>query len=351
VRKQNSRQTLVGLDETPLTPDSGFDRKRARGRRKGREAASALLLAVSVVIETLRGQRWRGSRGRTPIDPARRAQVRVITPRRQGAVERAREFWEYRRLLAFFARRFTEKMYIRTWLGRVWIPLRPVLSVGARVLIFGGLLSVPSEGKPYLIFFLVGVASWELFAQTAYWATRSIELSRGVLARIYVPRLTALVAAVVPSAINFLVYVAITFVAVLGYLVVDGVLYVELGAATLLAGAGLALMVLLALGIGLWTSIYGAQARDVRFSLAYVLQFWFFLTPVIYPLSAIPERYRSVVALNPMTAPVEMVKEGVLGAGTVTPLAIAITVSTVTLLVISGLWFFGRAEGLAVDRL
>jgi lipopolysaccharide transport system permease protein len=266
-------------------------------------------------------------------------------------VARAREFWEYRGLVAFFARRFTEKMYIRTWLGRLWIPLRPVLSVGARVLIFGGLLGVPSEGKPYLIFFLVGVASWELFAQTAYWATRSIELSRAVLKRIYVPRLTALVAAVAPSAINFLVYVAITVVAVVGYWVVDGVLYFELEPATLLAVAGLVLMVLLALGIGLWTSIYGAQARDIRFSLSYLLQFWFFLTPVIYPLSAVPERYRTLVALNPMTAPVEMVKEGVLGAGTVTPLAVAIAASTMVLLVVSGLWFFTRSEALAVDGL
>jgi lipopolysaccharide transport system permease protein len=320
-----------------------------------KKAASTLLLVASVGVELVTGRRYRGGAGGRALRGVRLPRtpqiVQVIEPRRPGPFERLREAWAYRSLLRFFARRFIEKMYVRTWLGKLWIPLRPVLSVGARVLIFGGLLGVPSEGTPYLLFFLVGIAAWELFSQTAYWATRSIELSRAVLKRIYVPRLTVLLASVAPSGLTFLVYLGMLTISVIGFWIADGVLYVELGPQTPIALAGLGLMVLLALGIGFWTSVYGAQARDVRFSLVYLTSFWFFLTPVIYPLSAVPETYRSLVAFNPMTAPVEMVKLGLLGTGTITVLAVAVCLSVVVGLCVSGFWFFSRSEALAVDSL
>jgi lipopolysaccharide transport system permease protein len=314
-----------------------------------RVIVSGVLLALTLVGELvgrLFGRRPR-SRRRPEAPP-----VRAIEARQPGLWERVREFWAYRSLLTFFGRRYVQKMYIRTWLGWLWLPLRPLLSVGARVLVFGGVLKIPSDGLPYLLFFLVGMSAWELFASTTFWATRSIELNRGILRRIYVPRLTALVAAIAPSSVNYGIYLCIVAVAVAGYWLADGVMYVDFEMDLLVALLGLLLMLLLALGIGLWTSVYAAQARDVRFGLGYVLSFWFFLTPVIYPVSAVPDSYRAMVYANPMTAPIEMVKYGILGTSWDVPdKALVVTGVSVLLVGMSGLWFFSRSEAAALDSL
>lgn len=278
-------------------------------------------------------------------------ELRVLEPRQPGVRERALEAWRYRRLVSYFGRTYIEKTYKKTWLGWIWVPLRPVLNVGTRVAVFGGLLGAPSSGKPYLLFFLVGTSAWQLFSQTALWSTRSIELSRRVLKRVYVPRLTVFVAALAPSMLNFLLYLLLTIVMVVYYVAVAGVFHLELGVRTMLTLAGLVLAVGIAFSIGLWLSIFAALARDVRFGLSYVLGVWFFVTPVIYPLSAVPERFQTAASLNPLTAPIEMVRAGLLGVGEVPPVALSVTLVFIGLVGISGLWFFNRSEAAALDSL
>jgi lipopolysaccharide transport system permease protein len=289
-----------------------------------------------------------------PLSSPRRlsdSTLRVLEARRPGMLERLRELWRARRLTRYFAVRYVRKGYQRTWLGWVWLPLRPILGVGSRVLVFGGLLKAPSEGKPYLLFFLVGTSAWQLFDATAYFATRSIDLNKRVLTRTYVPRLTALVGAVAPGAVDFALYFALALGVSVYYRITTGSFGLELGIRTLLAPAGLALMALLALGIGLWLAPFAAQARDVRWGLRYMLSFWYFLTPVIYPLSTVPEKYRTLVELNPLTAPVQMVRAGTLNVGGVPTLALAVTIGTIVVVIAGGLRLFGRAESAAVDSL
>jgi len=281
----------------------------------------------------------------------RRRELRIIEPRRPGLGERAREFIAYRRLVLYFGRRYLEKRYARTWLGWLWIPLRPVLDVAARVFLFGSLLGVPSGDRPYLIFFIAGIGAWQLFDRTAFWATRSLELNRGLLKRFYLPRTTALVGATIPSFVDYLLYFGIMIVAVLYYRVAHGLFYVFPSSALFVSLLGLVLLVLLGLSIGLWTSVLAAQARDVRFTFNYVMGLWFFLTPVIYPISAIPDRYRGIVAYNPVTAPVEMVKYGLLGTAPVSPQAVFSTLVTIIGLTVAGSIYFSRAEAAALEKL
>jgi lipopolysaccharide transport system permease protein len=275
----------------------------------------------------------------------------VIEPRQPGLRHRARELWRYRSLLRFFAHQFVERRYRRTVLGWLWLPLRPMLAVGSRVLIFGALLAIPSNGIPYLLFFLVGYGTWHLFSGYLMYATRALEMNKKLLRKLYFPRLVLLVAAGAPAAIEFIIYAAMATVAIILYSISDNTAYVSLDRDLLLVPAGLALVLALAFSIGLFTSVFGARARDVRFSLNYVLGFWLYLTPVIYPLSAVPERFHLLAGLNPMTAPVEMVKAGLLGAGDVQTQTVVISVSMIGLTLVSGLWFFGRMEASSVDHL
>jgi lipopolysaccharide transport system permease protein len=277
--------------------------------------------------------------------------VRVIEPLAPGPRERLAEWWTYRRTLRFFGRRLIQKSYLRTVLGWVWIPLRPIMDVGTKILVFGFLLKAPSDGIPYAIFFLIGQSCWLFFSSTLYWMTRSIELNRRFIRHMYIPRLTLLTSALAPSSMNLGIYGILTLLVALFYLVQDGTMYIAFGPGLLLAVAGLLLMIAIAASIGFFTAVYGAMARDVRFALSYALGFWFFLTPVIYPLSAIPENVRWLASLNPMTAPMEMVKVGLLGETEAT--ASAFIMCGLFILIVGGfgLRFFSRAESKALDRL
>jgi lipopolysaccharide transport system permease protein len=277
--------------------------------------------------------------------------VSVIQPRQPGVLARVREYWRFRRMTLYFGFTFLEKFYRRTVLGWVWIPLRPVISVGTRVLVFGGLLAAPSGGVPYTIFFLVSFASWQLFGYTAFWGTRSIELSRGILNKMYIPRLTCLTGAVVISLVNFALYIAIAAIVVLVYLFFDGTTYLDPGPGLVLTFAGIALALLLAQSIALWTSILNARARDVRFAMQFVLGFWFFLTPIIYPLSQVPAAFQTVASLNPMTAPIEMIRIGLFGTGELPIVALCSTLAMILIVGGGGLRFFMRSERLALDSL
>jgi lipopolysaccharide transport system permease protein len=284
-------------------------------------------------------------------EAAHRRPPQRIGARHAGPLQRIREAWTYRHLIPYFGRRYIEKRYNRTWLGWIWIPLRPALDITARVLLFGGMLGLPSGGLPYFMFFVTGMAAWQLLDRTAYWATRSLELNRRVLTRIYVPRLTALVAAALPAALDFLLYAAIGVIAIAYYRIVDGVFYVEISSRTLWTLVGLLLLTLLGFAVGVWTSPFAGRARDVRFGLSYALGLWYFVTPVIFPLGAVPSRFGVLAQVNPATAPIEMVKFGLLGTGAIPMKSLLVTFVTLAVVLLPGLWFFGRAEAAAVDAL
>jgi len=272
----------------------------------------------------------------------------VIEPRREALMDRLRDVWRYRRLLRFFAAKSLAKLYKRTILGAAWIFIRPLFPLVVNTIVFGGVLGVGSNGVPYFLFINCGGALWELFSQSVTWGTRSLELNRGFMTRIYLPRLILPVATMTPAFLNFAIHLGVLAIAITYYRVTTGVLY---WAPSHLGWALLAVVqaTFLALGIALWTSVPALQARDVRFTIGYVLGFWLFLTPVLYPLNIGP-KYAWLLALNPMVAPVNAFKYGVLGIGGVSATEWIISgVMTATTLM-SGLWFFGRAEADAADK-
>jgi lipopolysaccharide transport system permease protein len=272
----------------------------------------------------------------------------VIEPRREGLKARAREVWRYRRLLRFFAVKAIQKLYQRTILGWSWVLIRPLFPLLVMTLVFGRILGVGSGGVPYFLFLVVGHSVWDLFAQATTWGTRSLEMNRGFLTKIYIPRLILPVAQMSPAFLNFSIHIGVAVVAIVYYRITTGVLYLSpLGFPWALFSLVMALT--LALGISLWTSVPALTARDIRFTLTYVMTFWLYLTPVLYPLNVAP-RYQWLVALNPMVGVVNMFKYGVLGIGVLDPREIATSLVIIGIVFGSGLWFFGRAEADAADK-
>jgi lipopolysaccharide transport system permease protein len=275
----------------------------------------------------------------------------VIEPRQHGVLERARELWEYRRLWWYFASDTLTSMYRRSTLGWFWMLMRVAGPIGLSAVIFGGVLDVASGTVPYFLFFLCGTTTWMLFERSLIVITRSLEQNRRLITKIYFPRLILPTSAV---AVAFL-YLSLLLLVMIGTSVYffqrDGIWYIRLRPELLVAVAAVVVSLLFSIAVGLWTSVLQARYRDVRYGLRYFMPFWFYFTPVIYPLSRIPEDWRWLVAINPMAAVVEAFKWGTLGEGTLSPQAVATSLVLVTLTMVSGMWFFTREEAASVDRL
>jgi ABC-type polysaccharide/polyol phosphate export permease len=271
--------------------------------------------------------------------------VTVIEQRRPGLAEALRELWRYRRYTYFFGRRLLARRYMRTWLGVVWLPLRPLMNIAAKLIVFGGLIGISAGKTPYPVYFIAATAAWQLFSESAIWSTRSLDLNRDVLRDLHVPRLVVIVAAVVPSVVDFLINAALAAIGLAYYFIARGDLYLELTPSSIAyVGSALVLIVLLGIGVGLVTAAAGARARDIRFGLMYGLSFVYFLTPVIYTFASIPNRYKPISELNPVTGAMEMFKIGLFHDEGLSPKAVAVTVTAVLLLWLPGLWLFQRND-------
>ena len=275
----------------------------------------------------------------------------VITPRVPSFRSRIRDLWRYRDVIRYTALRALEKMYSRTVLGRLWLFIRPLFEVVVGTVIFGNIIGVKSENVPYFLFFLVGMTIWNLFGGSLMWITRSLEMNHSVLKNSYFPRAILPLGNAAPAWTNFGICVIVIVLTGVYYYATEQRMYLVAGFRTLAAIAAVVLTALLALAVGLWTSVLGVNARDVRFALGYATQFWFYLTPVIYPVSVIPERWRWLAKANPMAPLVETFKWGTLGVGHLDWAALGVSVVTILVVLSVGCWFFNRSDPAAFDRI
>lgn len=274
--------------------------------------------------------------------------LRAIEPPAPSVRRTLSEVWVYRHTYLFFLRRNIMRRAGRTYLGYTWLFLPVVFPLLTGTLVYGGILGVSPGRVPYFLFFIVTSAVWFTFARTAYFATRSLEINRSELRRLYVPRLIPLSAAFALPVVGLLVYLVMGAGAVVFYLITRGESYLVLQPATLLVPVALALLILFGLACGLWFSPLAPRARDVRRLAGYVLGFWYFLTPVIYPIEEIPSNYQFLASLNPVTAPLETVKIGLIDVGEVTALGVATYFGGLLLVGGIGLHLFRRSERRAI---
>ena len=267
-----------------------------------------------------------------------------VSPRYPGAVATVAEMWRYRRLLGFIGDRSLRKMYRRTVLGWVWLFINPLFPIALRALVFGALLGVGSNGLPYFLFLLAGTVVWDVFATSLTWGTRSLEMNRDLTDQIYHPRAILPLGNLTPALLDFGIKVTVFALAVAYYAVSDGRVYLRADVGLLWAGAALVLAFLCALGLALFTSIWGEKTRDVRFALGQLLSVWYLLTPVLYPLSQVPQQHRSWMLLNPLAIIVETFKWGLFGVGEFYRAAFAWTAAGILALLFVGLMYFARAE-------
>jgi lipopolysaccharide transport system permease protein len=247
-----------------------------------------------------------------------------------------RELWDYRELLYFLTWRDVKVRYKQTALGAAWAIIQPLFMMLVFSLFFGRLAKMPSDGIPYPIFTFCALLPWQLFAHALTESSNSLVANERLITKVYFPRLVVPIAAVLGGLVDFGVAFIILLAMMLYYGIVPTMALVALPGFIILA-------VLTALAVGLWLSALNVKYRDVRYTINFVIQFWLFATPIAYPSSLVPERWRALYGLNPMAGVVEGFRWALLG--TKPPGAmLAVSIGVVVLLLVGGLYYFRRME-------
>ncbi len=229
-----------------------------------------------------------------------------ITPQRGWVNLNLRELWAYRELLYFLTWRDIKVRYKQTVLGVAWAILQPVVSMVIFTLFFGKLAHMPSDGIPYPIFAYAGLLPWTFVSNAVAGAGDSLVGSAALVTKVYFPRLVIPCAAVCAALVDFAIAAVILF----GMLIWYGVpFHWQMLMVAPLAGTA----ALLAAAVGMWMSALNVKYRDVRYALPFFIQMWMFATPIIYPASIVPEKWRWLLNFNPLTGVIEGFRSALFG--------------------------------------
>lgn len=272
-----------------------------------------------------------------------------ISPQARSLASELGTLWRYRSLVGLLVRRNLVVVYKQTWLGLGWYWVTPFLSALVYALIFGELVGVATDGVPRLLFYTASVIFWNLFVGVYSTCQNVLLDNTALLNKVYFPRLALPVAGALASLYSFLVQLVVLIVIWLYYYFSGA----ELRPSPLLLYAPLALVqvVLLGMGCGLIVASLAAGLRDILYLSTFAVQLWMYVTPVVYPMSLVPERWRPLFLLNPLSYPLEALREGTTGVGSCAQLALWPGWLGTGLLLAAGLFLFLRIERNVVDRL
>ena len=274
-----------------------------------------------------------------PVAPA----ITRIEPPRNFLELRLRDVWSYRELLFFLVWRNLKVRYKQTVIGVIWVIVQPLLSMGVFTIFFGRLAKLPSDGLPYPVFYFAALVPWTYFATALQQATNVVVENQHVVTKVYFPRLILPLSAVVSGLVDFAISFVVLVFVTLGFRIIPGT-------AVLWLPVFLVLAVATALGVGLWLSASNALYRDVRYVTGFLIQFWMLASPVVYPSSMVPQRWRWLYGLNPMSGVIEGFRWALTGHGQPPGLLQLVSAVMVLVLLASGLIFFQRMESTIVDR-
>jgi lipopolysaccharide transport system permease protein len=283
-----------------------------------------------------------------PVDvapePSSSARVTVIRPAPRWPHLDIPELWHYRELLFRLAWRDVAVRYKQTSIGVLWAILQPFLTMVVFTLVFGKFANFPSKGVPYPIFVYSALLPWTYFASSLSAASGSLVSNKALVTKVYFPRVLLPLAGVVVPLVDFL----FAFVVLVGLMAWFDVWP---GWALVLAPLFLLMALLTALGVALFLSAVNVRYRDVPYAIPFVIQIWLFLSGVVYAISALPEKWQWVLALNPMTGVISGFQWGVLDAPAPDPGKTLVSVGAMAAIFVVGLWFFRRSEPRFADTI
>lgn len=274
---------------------------------------------------------------RTASDPAFEGPVIVLEHRSGWIPIDWKELWRYRELLYFLIWRDVKVRYKQTVLGAAWAALQPLASMLVFTIFFGKLAGIPSDGIPYSIFVLAGLLPWTFFANSVTLASGSLVNSTHLITKVYFPRLMVPSAAVMSGLIDLLISLGIMGLMMAYFRVAPPAL-------AAIVPVLMALTLVVALGVSIWLSALTLAYRDFRFVVPFLVQLWMFCSPVVYPLTMVPEQWRFLLALNPMTGILNAFRSALLGVPEMEWGYLAASALVSVVILASGLAYFKRVE-------
>ena len=258
-----------------------------------------------------------------------------------------KEIWKYRDLIFLFVKRDFKNIYKQTILGPVWMIIKPFLSTFVFTIIFGMIANISTDGIPQFLFYMSGNILWSFFSSCLTRASGTFLGNARIFSKVYFPRLSMPIAGIIYNLVSFFIQFTLFFILVLIYI---GLGYnVRLNLFALLLPVLLLITALLATGCGLIISSVTTKYRDLNILVSFGVSLWMYITPVVYPISQIPNNYRWIALLNPVAPIIETFRYGFLGAG-IFPWQYLILSAVVTMIILAvGILVFNQVEKDFID--
>jgi len=267
----------------------------------------------------------------------------IIKPKKGLNSINFRELWYYRELFYFLAWRDIKVRYKQTVFGISWAILQPFTMMVVFSIVFGSMAKVPSDNIPYPIFVYTGLLLWSFFSSALGGVSQSLIGNAAIIQKVYVPKLIIAVSCMIVYLVDFL----FASLVLAGIMVYYGFLPDFKG--LVLLPIVLVVVVLSSLGLGLFLAALNVRYRDVRYILPFFIQLLIFVTPVIYPISIVPEKFRWLLSLNPMTGAIETFKAGFLNTNPINWNGFLISLIIAVVMFLIGLWYFLKTEKVFAD--
>ncbi|MFN8256529.1 MAG: ABC transporter permease [Bacteroidales bacterium] len=271
----------------------------------------------------------------------------VIKPKRHLLDIDLKDIWRYRDLIALFVRRDFVSRYKQTILGPLWFIIQPVLTTIMFTIVFGTIAEIPTDGLPKSLFYLTGIVGWTYFSSCLTTTSNTFVANAGIFGKVYFPRLTLPISIVISNLVQFFIQFVL-LLAMMGYYKISGASF-HANVFVLLIPGLILLMALLGLGFGIIISSLTTKYRDLTNLVSFGVQLWMYATPVIYPLSQIPDKYKIYVLANPLTPIIETFRYGLLGAGTVSWGHLLYSLVFTLVVMIIGILLFNKVEQTFMD--
>jgi lipopolysaccharide transport system permease protein len=250
--------------------------------------------------------------------------------------------WDYRELLYILIWRDVKVRYKQTVIGAGWAIFQPVMTMAIFTVVFGSFVKIPSDGLPYAVFAYTALVPWAYFSQALSRSGTSLVGNANLITKVYFPRLLIPLTSVMAPAVDFL----FAFLVLLGLIVWFGIVPTW---GLLALPLFFLLAMITALAIGLWLSPLNARYRDVGHAIPFLIQLWMFASPVVYPVSLVPESWRLLYSLNPMVGVIEGFRWALLGKGSPDFTVMLVSAVVVFVLLAGGIVFFKRMERTLTD--
>lgn len=271
----------------------------------------------------------------------------LIKPKKGLLEINFRELWEYRDLLVLFIRRDIVTKYKQTILGPLWFIIQPVLSTLMYLIIFSRVANIPTDNVPPVLFYLSGIVVWTYFSVCLNNTASTFINNANIFGKVYFPRLIVPLSIVISNIIQFLIQFGLLIAAICIYSL-KGFSFTFTSNLFLLPFLIL-LLALLGLGFGIIISSLTTKYRDLSNLLGFGIQLWMYATPIIYPLSVIPEKYKVFILANPVTAIIIIFKSSLLGTQSVSYGYLLYSSVFTILILIFGILVFNRVESKFMD--